>query len=801
MNKAQLKIVYILIVTALSVSQNGHTQTISTIAGGSPEGYEAFSQGVGAPLANINDIGYALALDPQGRVYFGSSYPRLYRINEASLKLELIAGNGNGAETGDGGLAINATFSTILGLAIDNNNNIYFAGLTDRIRHINSSGIISTYAGTGTQGFSGDGGPAISAKITNATALATDSQRNLYFYDGTFRIRRIDFITKIITTVAGNGTSGNSGDGGLATSASFGTRIDIACDLSGNLIVADNHKIRKVDIGTGIVTTIAGDGIAGFSGDGGLASLSRINEASSLDVDDSGNIFFIDVNNHRIRKISSSNQFISTVAGTGGIGKPGYFNGEGGAATDATLLLSLPSQGSGFIGVAPNKSIVYVGPQRMWRIDAIGTLRLLYGYTLYFGDGVAATDASLNAPSGIWIEGNQLYVGDQGSYRIRKVNLGTGTITNFGGIGESSAVGDGGPVASAGFSNIFIIRSDVDGHLFVTDFGNHAIRRIDKSTGTVTTYAGLLASPGFSGDGGPASLARMILPTSIAFDQNWNLYIADRGNSRIRKVDRATGIISTIAGNGTAGFSGDGGLALNASFNQISHLTFDPNWNLIISDRLNHRIRKLDFSTGIVTTLVGNGQTDYPGDGHLPLQIGLDFPYGTAFDDRRNMYIADGNLNRIFKLDATTGTVTTVAGTGLSGVSGDNGLATSAQLNFPRDIIFDAQGALLVADYGNGRIRRIDGLAEVTASTSPESQYKFFPNPAHDVLIVESAEGHAETLSFEAVDTWGRISSLPSQFDGQQYRLYVRPLEIGLYVLRVRKSGKVIQSVRFVRMD
>jgi sugar lactone lactonase YvrE len=777
-------------------------QQISTIAGGRTEGYEPLAQAVGNPVPNVTGIGYAIAMDPQGRIYLGSDNPRLYRLNESTLQLDLVAGTGNGTDAGDGGQAVNASFSTILALAIDGNNNIYMAGTSDRIRKIDASGIITTYAGTGVQGFSGDGGLATNATLTNATAMAVDHLGNLYFYDGTYRIRRIDATTKIITTVAGNGSSSTDGGDGPATSVSFGTRIDIDCDPAGNLIVSDNYRIRKVDLSNGTVSTLAGDGSPGFSGDGGPATSARLNLAGSLDVDANGNIIFLDINNFRIRKITNSTQVITSVAGNGIQCVGGFECGEGGLAAQAKLRMQLPSQGSGFVCVAPNGAITFHGLTGIWRIDDVGNLRLLYGATFYYGDGIAATQASLSVPSGLCIEDGQLYIADQGSSRIRKVDLAANTISNFGGTGLNSASGDGGPVGLAGFGNLFDIVSDADGNLFVVDFGNHAVRRIDKATGIVTTYAGTLGTPGFSGDNGPAAAAKLNSPSAVVFDKDGNLFIADRGNNRIRKVEKSTGNITTIAGNGSMGFTGDGGPALSASFNSISHLTFDSDGNLLVSDRLNHRIRKIDMTSNLINTVVGNGSTTYPGDNNSPLQIGLDFPYSTAYNAAGDLFIADANLNRILKLNASTGLVTTVAGTGTSGFSGDGNLASNAKINFPRDLVIDEEGALFFTDTGNGRIRKIEA-AVVTGDSknySARQPIRLFPNPASESLVVDYPETSPDNSAVYVVDITGKSLEVPQQKEGNSIRMDIRSLSAGLYIIRISRPGNPTLNLKFIKI-
>ena len=239
------------------------------------------------------------------------------------------------------------------------------------------------------------------------------------------------------------------------------------------------------------------------------------------------------------------------------------------------------------------------------------------------------------------------------------------------------------------------------------DSRNNVIRRVDAVTGAITTIAGN-GTAGYSGDGGPATDAQLNGPTHVVFDRTVNLYITDANNNRIRKVNAVTGVITTVAGNGTAGFSGDGGPATGAELNFPDGVGLDSAENLYIGDALNNRVRKLNVSTGIITTVAGNGVAGFAGDGGLATNAELNFPSRPALDTPGNLYVADYQNNRLRRIDASTNIITTIAGNGTSGYSGDGGLASIAQLNGPLTVTVDQTGNVYIGDINNERIRVVN---------------------------------------------------------------------------------------------
>ncbi len=292
-----------------------------------------------------------------------------------------------------------------------------------------------------------------------------------------------------------------------------------------------------------------------------------------------------------------------------------------------------------------------------------------------------------------------------------------GALTIVAGNGIQGFSGDGGQALQAELACPSGVALNVDGNLYVADHGNDRVRRIDRR-GVIHSFAGAGPIPpvgsnegAFAGDGGPAARARFHVPTSVAFDRHCNLYVADRDSGAVREIGR-DGRIRTVAGTGSRGFSGDGGPAAKARLDQPQGFAFDRAGNLYVSDSANNRVRRVDRK-GVITTVVGNGRHGYSGDGKAATKARLSDPYGLAFDASGNLYVAEPDEGVVRRID-TNGVITTFAGTGQLGFSGDGGPATKAQLNAPFGLVIDAAGNLYIADNGNGRIRRVDRHGRIT---------------------------------------------------------------------------------------
>ncbi len=335
-----------------------------------------------------------------------------------------------------------------------------------------------------------------------------------------------------ISTFAGTGTLGYTGDGGPATAANIAYPNGAAFDAAGNVYISEswNNVIRKISP-SGIITTVAGTGMAGYSGDGGPATAATLNNPYKVIIDRSGNLLIADFSNHVVRKVTPAG-IISTIVGTGGVSG---FSGDGGPATAAKL----------------------------------------------FQVADIAIDKSDN-----------LYIVDYINYRIRKVTT-AGTISTYAGNGTTGSGGDGGPATAAQLWFPYGVACDASDNLYIADAYNNKIRKVATS-GIITTVAGT-GTPGYGGDGGPATAADLFNPASIAFDAGGNMYIADDLNHRIRKVS-TSGTISTYAGTGVKGFSGDGGTATAAKLWAPRDVRISPSGNMFISDDSNHRMRVITMS-------------------------------------------------------------------------------------------------------------------------------------------------------------------------------------------------------------
>ena len=331
------------------------------------------------------------------------------------------------------------------------------------------------------------------------------------------------------------------------------------------------------------------------------------------------------------------------------------------------------------------------------------------GNGAFSGDGGPATFAAINHAKGMAFDASgRLYIADVDNWRVRMVNS-AGVITTLAGNGDDSFSGDGGLAINAAFSDLSSVAVDTSGNLYVADSSNRRVRKVTPA-GIVTTIAGI-GVEGFSGDGGPATAAMLGRPIALVLDPAGNLYIADSTEQRIRKID-VNGIITTFAGNGVNGYAGDGGPAINASFAFPIGMTRDLAGNIYVADGNNERIRKITPG-GIISTFAGNGEEGFAGDGGPAINATLNIPSDVAVDAAGNVYIADAGNNRVRKVD-TSGNISTVAGIGMNGFAGDGGPSTQAMLNYPWGLVTDSLGNVYIADMANNRIRKM-GSAALTA--------------------------------------------------------------------------------------
>ena len=560
------------------VTPNG---IINTIAGTGSIGFGGDGGAATSALLNYPD---GLALDAAGNLYIAdTNNNRVRQITPGGI-ISTVAGTGTGNFGGDGGLATAALLRSPYGVAVDSNGSLYIADtFNNRIRKV-TSGVISTFAGTGVAGFNGDGGLAGLAQLNTPVEVIFDSAGNAIIADlSNNRIRQVTPVN-IISTIAGSGTGGFGGDGGAATSALLSVPFGVGMDAAGNLFIADNSNNRIREVTSGVIRTVAGTGVTFFGGDGGAARSAQLNHPISVAVDTSGNMYISDTENNRIRKVTSAG-VTSTIAGTG----TGAFSGDGGQATSASVSfpggLSLDRNGNLYFADISNNRIRMVTPSGVISTVA-GTGAFAFGT-----DGVVATASAVVGIAVVVDASGNLYIAEKAANRVRKVTA-AGIISTIAGTGVAGFSGDGGAATSALLTQPTDVAVDAAGNVYIADAGNNAIRMVTPD-GVIRTVAGTGAA-GFSGDGGAAASAQLNGATDIVVDAAGNLYIADTFNHRVRRV--TAGVITTVVGTGDYGFAGDGGLSTAAQIYLPQGLFVNSAGDLYIADSYNNRIRKVVIS-------------------------------------------------------------------------------------------------------------------------------------------------------------------------------------------------------------
>ncbi|MBI1292164.1 hypothetical protein GC173_13130, partial [bacterium] len=623
---------------------------------------------------------------------------------------------------------------------------------------------VSAYhAGNSWPGYNGDGITAANnAMLFNPYQSAVDGENNLYIADhSNHAVRKVDASTGIITTVAGlPNNPGYTGDGGSATAA----RLRLPADVfvrGYNLYIADkgNSVIRKVDMVDNTITTVAGNGIGGYSGDGGLATAAQLDRPNGVYVDLAGNIYIADTFNFAIRKVDAATGIITTIAGTPTVHGHGADGGV--AATEPLEWVMDLAMTSGCDG-----DTLYFSEQNGYNLIrriVNGRFETIIGRqgSSALGDCGPAKLAQLRRPVGLAFDtvGN-LYIADRDNHKVRKVDTHSGLVTTIAGDGTPGKLGVGNLATSTQLNMPSGVVVGTDNVLYITDTANHRVLRLDLNdprqpevpsfpsvtSGALHTIMGVAGSYGYNGDGALADKTQLSYPGRVTFDADGNMIVADFSNHRIRIVYAINSRSRTLAGDGTAGYTGDGGQSEFARINFPTDVATGPGGMIYFTDQVNGVVRAINTQTGLISTLTVNGVTFVQPDGlaisgttlyvsdrstgmvtavDLETNIGetiitgLISPRGLAVDGETGaLYIAELGKHRIQRFSATDGLVV-VAGDGFARFTGDGGPATAASLFQPMDVEVTPGGDLLIADSRNNAIRKVDldGFISTVAGT------------------------------------------------------------------------------------
>ena len=696
----QLLIITGLLCAPFSLAQSTSPYAIHTVAGSG-----ALGDGGPATLALL-EFPQSVVADSSGNIYIGDNgNGRIRVVSAGSIKT--------------------FSFGTAANMKIDSAGNIYATDGISQVFKILPNGDLVTIAGS-TPGYSGDNGPATAAMLNGPQGIAVDAQGDVFVADLYNNVVREITPDGKIQTIAGTGTAGFGRDGVAPTKSALAYPYGVEVDAAGNIYISEEYFVRKISGAQ--ITTIAGEGV---SPNDGLAIQSAIGPLVALAVDKSSNLYLADFSYNMVRMIAP-NGTIVTLAGAQNAG----FSGDGTYGTKA--LLNGPSG----VTVDPQGN-VYIADelnQRVRKLNVQGIISTIAGSSHYTGDGGPATSALMLRPQhAVTDSAGNIYVSDTDNSAIRKVDT-KGNISTIAGNGSCNYGGDLGKASSATLCEPEGLAFDSAGNLYIADWGNCVVRRID-TTGNITTVVGNKTCADTASTG-TATNVSFEGPFGLTFDSNGYLYVSDNVSNRVTAVmlGKATNApVALFAGNGTAGSNGDGGLSSSAALNGPTAIAAGADGAIYIADTGNNRIRKVTPASpgepGIIATVSTSGSKG----------LSLAAPAGIVVDASNNLYV-DWEASDVVTRTTPSGATTILAGTGADGFSGDGGLAPNATFSGPAGLSQDASGSLYVADLYNNRIRKLtpDTLTGMTA-TSGDGQSgntgTTLPNPLVVTLTFQGGVG------------------------------------------------------------
>jgi sugar lactone lactonase YvrE len=714
-----------------------------------------------------------LSVDTMGNFLFGDvGNCRIRRIDSSGI-ITTFGGTGSVGSVGIGGPILSIDFHYPLSIAVSHSDNVFY--FTDQLhvwKYFYSSGNVSAITGTDNPGYSGDGGLPKLAQVNNPYGIWLTTHNFLYFADRVnHRIRMIDLSANIITTVAGNGNAQLCGNAGQATEACLYGPLGVFVNTAGILFIADtsNGLIRRVTT-DGIITNFAGNAQWGFNGDNIPATNAQFKGPYDVKGDSLGTIYIADNGNFRVRRVI--NGIITTLVGNGIYQfSPGinpalsstesptslfidslsnlYFTAN--TAIYKVITIQPSSQPTGQPTLQPSSATI-----RYLTLKALaGT-----GVTGYNGEGLTASLAQVNLPTGLWADslGNLIFC-DSGNLRIRKVNRQSGVLNTFGGTGMSDSSGVTGPFRNTSFYSPECIVGDPSvSYLYFTDL--YYVWKYSYSTGQASVIAGV-STHGFSGDDHPASLAKIWKPLDLWLTTDNLLYFVDLSNNRIRRITLGNGLIHTFAGNGNTNFCGDGSLALIACLYSPYSIYVDTTGVAFISDLGNQRIRKVT-TNGFISTFAGTGLTDYNGDNVPATSANLNYPYDAKGDNRGNIYITDSKHHRIRRVQ--NGIITTLVGTNTNYPSLGQVIPLPASIESPRNLFVDSVSNTIYFTTDS----MVYQIVDLAPSSQPTSQPTCHPSrqptnqPSSRPSMSPSRKPSAQPLSPPTSQPSRQPSSPPS---------------------------------------